>query len=70
MRFTANSESAGRERVDGQVFGEMRQRDPNSELLSRKMLLIVIGVEADEAFFGMAHTSGFDGIDLYDCAIP
>src|SRR5215831_20870979 len=26
--FTANSEDAGRQRVDGQVFGEMRQRDP------------------------------------------
>ena len=28
VRFTANSENAGRQRVDGQVFGEMRQRDP------------------------------------------
>src|SRR5438034_4773943 len=28
VRFTANSEHAGRKRVDGQVFGEMRQRDP------------------------------------------
>ncbi len=28
VRFTANSENAGRNRVDGQVFGEMRQRDP------------------------------------------
>src|SRR6266404_6041902 len=28
VRFTANSENAGRKRVDGQVFGEMRQRDP------------------------------------------
>src|SRR4029077_2737745 len=25
VRFTANSENAGRDRVDGQVFGEMRQ---------------------------------------------
>src|SRR5437773_8813981 len=31
VRFTANSESAGRERADGQVFGEMRQRDPEFE---------------------------------------
>src|SRR2546421_9245030 len=28
VRFTANSENAGRNRVDGQVFGEMRQLDP------------------------------------------
>src|SRR6201987_1008740 len=28
VRFTADSENAGRYRVDGQVFGEMRQRDP------------------------------------------
>src|SRR6476646_7638365 len=28
VRFTANLENAGRDRVDGQVFGEMRQRDP------------------------------------------
>src|SRR5438309_12131332 len=28
VRFTANSENAARNRVDGQVFGEMRQRDP------------------------------------------
>ena len=49
MRFTANSESAGRERVDGQVFGEMRQRDPEfGTKLSRKDVADVIGVEADE----------------------
>jgi trans-2,3-dihydro-3-hydroxyanthranilate isomerase len=28
VRFTANSENAGCDRVDGQVFSEMRQRDP------------------------------------------
>src|SRR5216117_511558 len=28
VRFTVNSENAGANRVDGQVFGEMRQRDP------------------------------------------
>src|SRR5437588_7405380 len=28
VRFTANSKNAGRHRVDSQVFGEMRQRDP------------------------------------------
>ncbi len=49
VRFTANSESAGRERVDGQVFGEMRQRDPEFGItLSPKDVAHVIGVEADE----------------------
>src|SRR5213083_3736760 len=28
VRFTANSQNAGGDRVDGQVFGELRQRDP------------------------------------------
>src|SRR5438034_2442424 len=28
VRFTANSKNAGHNRADGQVFGEMRQRDP------------------------------------------
>jgi len=47
--FTANSETAGRERVDGQVFGEMRQRDPEfGTTLSRQVVADVIGVEADE----------------------
>jgi trans-2,3-dihydro-3-hydroxyanthranilate isomerase len=49
VRFTANSENAGRERVDGQVFGEMRQREPEfGTILSRKDVADVIGVEADE----------------------
>jgi trans-2,3-dihydro-3-hydroxyanthranilate isomerase len=49
VRFTANSESAGRERVDGQVFGEMRQRDPEfGTTLSREDVADVIAVEADE----------------------
>jgi trans-2,3-dihydro-3-hydroxyanthranilate isomerase len=49
VRFAANSENAGHERVDGQVFGEMRQRDPEFETtLSRKGVADVIGVEADE----------------------
>jgi trans-2,3-dihydro-3-hydroxyanthranilate isomerase len=47
--FTAKSETAGRERVDGQVFGEMRQRDPEfGTTLSREVVADVIGVEADE----------------------
>src|SRR5262245_24943025 len=28
VRFTANSDNAADDRVDGRVFGEMRQRDP------------------------------------------
>jgi trans-2,3-dihydro-3-hydroxyanthranilate isomerase len=49
VRFTANSESAGRERVDGPVFGEMRQRDPEfGMILSREDVADVIGVEVDE----------------------
>src|SRR2546430_6301332 len=31
VRFTANSENAPGDRVNGQVFGEMRQRDPEFE---------------------------------------
>ncbi len=49
VRFTANSESAGRERVDGQVFGEMRQRDPEfGTPLSRDEVARVIEINVDE----------------------
>src|SRR5216684_1660471 len=49
VRFTANSESAGRNRVDGQVFGEMRQRDPEfGATFSREEVARVIGIAADE----------------------
>lgn len=49
VRFTANAENAGRERVDGQVFGEMRQRDPEfGTPLSREDVANVIGIAADE----------------------
>ena len=49
VRFTANSENAGRERVDGQVFGEMRQRDPEFETpLSREDVARVIGMAVNE----------------------
>jgi trans-2,3-dihydro-3-hydroxyanthranilate isomerase len=49
VRFTANSENAGRNRVDGQVFGEMRQRDPEFEVtFSREEVARVIGIAADE----------------------
>src|SRR5215831_19365649 len=47
--FTANSEGAGRQRVDGQVFGEMRQRDPEfGSSLPRKDVARVIGFATDE----------------------
>ena len=49
VRFTANSENAGRPRVDGQVFGEMRQRDPEfGTPLSRDDVARVIGIAVDE----------------------
>jgi trans-2,3-dihydro-3-hydroxyanthranilate isomerase len=49
VRFTANSENAGRNRVDGQVFGEMRQRDPEFGVtFSREKVARVIGTAADE----------------------
>jgi len=49
VRFTANSENAGRERVDGQVFGEMRQCDPEfGTPLSREDVARVVGIVVDE----------------------
>jgi trans-2,3-dihydro-3-hydroxyanthranilate isomerase len=49
VHFTADSENAGRERVDGQVFGEMRQRNPEfGTTLSREEIAAVIGVGVDE----------------------
>ena len=49
VRFTAESENAGHERVDGQVFGEMRQRDPEfGTILSREEVAAVIGVGVDD----------------------
>ena len=49
VRFTANSENAGRNRADGQVFGEMRQRDPEFGVtFSRAEVARVIGLAADE----------------------
>jgi trans-2,3-dihydro-3-hydroxyanthranilate isomerase len=49
VRFTANSENAGGDRVDGQVFGEMRQRDPEfGSPLSRDDVAHVIGIAVDE----------------------
>src|ERR1700752_1943416 len=49
VRFTANSENAGHDRVDGQVFGEMRQRDPEfGPTFSREEVARVIGIAVDE----------------------
>jgi trans-2,3-dihydro-3-hydroxyanthranilate isomerase len=49
VRFTADSENAGRNRVDGQVFGEMRQRDPEFGVtLSREEVARVLGIAVNE----------------------
>jgi trans-2,3-dihydro-3-hydroxyanthranilate isomerase len=49
VRFTANSGNARGDRVDGQVFGEMRQRDPQFETpLSRDDVARVVGIAVDE----------------------
>src|SRR5256885_2354880 len=49
VRFTANSENAGRNRVDGQVFGEMRQRDPEFGVtFSREEVARLLGIALDE----------------------
>jgi trans-2,3-dihydro-3-hydroxyanthranilate isomerase len=49
VRFTTNSENAGRNRVDGQVFGEMRQRDPEfGATFSHEEVARVIGIAVDE----------------------
>jgi trans-2,3-dihydro-3-hydroxyanthranilate isomerase len=49
VRFAVDSEKAERDRVDGQVFGEMRQRDPEfGTTLSREGVARVIGIAVDE----------------------
>jgi trans-2,3-dihydro-3-hydroxyanthranilate isomerase len=49
VRFTAKSSNPGRDRVDGQVFAEMRQRDPEfGTPFSRDDVARVIGIAADE----------------------
>src|SRR5437899_8130765 len=49
VRFAVDSEKAGRDRVDGQVFGEMRQRNPEfGTTLSREEVARVIGIAVDE----------------------
>ena len=49
VRFTPDSEDAGRDRVDGKVFGEMRQRDPEfGPTVPREDLARVLGIDTDE----------------------
>src|SRR5205809_2379982 len=49
VRFTATSGNTGGDRVDGQVFGEMRQRDPEfGTPLSRDDVARIIGIAVDE----------------------
>jgi trans-2,3-dihydro-3-hydroxyanthranilate isomerase len=49
VRFTADSQNAGRNQVDGQVFGEMRQRDPEFGVtFSRDEVARVIGIAPAE----------------------
>jgi trans-2,3-dihydro-3-hydroxyanthranilate isomerase len=49
VRFSANSGDAGGDRVDGRVFGEMRQRDPEfGAPFSRADVARVIGIPVNE----------------------
>ena len=49
VRFSANSGGGGGNRVDGQVFGEMRQRDPEfGAPFSRADVARVIGIPVNE----------------------
>ena len=49
VRLAADSNNAGRDRVDGQVFGEMRQRDPEfGPILPREKVASVLGLHIDD----------------------
>lgn len=49
VRFSVNSADEGHDRVDGQVFGEMRQRDPEfGRTLSREQVATVLGIAVDD----------------------
>ena len=49
VRFNADSKIDNSQRVDGKVFGEMRQRDPEfGSTFSREEVAQVIGINADE----------------------
>ena len=49
VRLAADSKNGGRDRVDGQVFGEMRQRDPEfGPILPREKVASVVGLHIDD----------------------
>jgi trans-2,3-dihydro-3-hydroxyanthranilate isomerase len=49
VRFSPNAENAGRNRVDGQVFGEMRQRNPEfGTTLRRDEVAGIMGIDVNE----------------------
>jgi len=49
VRFTPEPHTSGRNRVNGDVFGEMRQRDPEfSTILPRHDVARALGIDADE----------------------
>jgi len=49
VRFTPDSKNSGRGRVDGNVFGEMRQRDPEfGPTLPREQVARALQIEPDE----------------------
>ena len=49
VRFTADAANAGRDRVDGNVFGEMRQRDPEfGAILPRDQVARAMEIEPEE----------------------
>ena len=49
VSFRADSEKAGRDHADGQVFGQMQQRDPEfGPVLSRKKIAEELGLNVDD----------------------
>ena len=71
VRFTADSGNTGRERVDGSVFGEMRQRDPEfGTPLSRDDVARVIGIAVDEIPSEWLIQPVSTGTDVHSCSIP
>jgi len=49
VRFTADSSDSKSDRVDGKVFGEMRQRDPQfGQTFSREEVAAAVGIDAGE----------------------
>src|SRR6266536_2555005 len=69
VRFTANSQNAGGDPVNGQVFGEMRQRDPEfGTPLSRDDVARVIGIAVDEIPSEWPIQPVSTGLNLHDRA--